>query len=103
MQDRTACRLEELVKEAKSMLSGASGCYPDADRRALTDMSFYSHACLQFAATEEEQKTLRTENRVINLNAGNYSLDRGWLDVPRRSKVTGAVIGDETDRITCFT
>ena len=79
------------------MDSGVEGYF---DASTQWHLSSYSHACLQFAATEEEQKTLRTKNRVINLNAGNYSLDRGWLDVPRRSKVTETVIGDETDRIT---
>lgn len=47
----------------------------------------YSHACLQFAATAEEQKIYRKDNKVINLNAGNYSLDRGWWDVPHICRV----------------
>lgn len=47
----------------------------------------YSHACLQFAATAQEQVKYRKDNKVINLNAGNYSLDQGWWDVPRICRV----------------
>lgn len=82
------------------MDSGIEGYF---DASTQWHLSSYSHACLQFAAAEEEQETMRTENRVINLNAGNYSLDRGWLDVPRRSKVTEAIVGEGTDRITLET
>lgn len=79
------------------MDSGIEGYF---DTSTQWHLSSYSHACLQFAATEEEQKTMRAENNIINLNAGNYSMDRGWLDVPRKSRVTEVVIGKETDSIT---
>lgn len=52
-------------------------------------LSSYAHACLQFAATGEDDRTFRKEQgTAINLSAGNYSLDRGWLDVPGTCRVT---------------
>lgn len=79
------------------MDSGIEGYF---DTSTQWHLSSYSHACLQFAATEEDLKAMRTDNRIINLNAGNYSLDRGWLDVPRVSESVEAEIGIKTDKIT---
>ncbi len=62
-------------------------------------LSSYSHACLQFAVTSEEQSRYRRKENGINLSAGNYSLDRGWWDVPRICRVLGAETGEETDSI----
>lgn len=56
----------------------------------------YSHACLQFAATVEEQIIYRKDTESINLDAGNYSLDRGWWDVPRICRVLGVKAEEET-------
>lgn len=57
------------------------------DTSAQWHLSSLAHACLQFAATQEEYRRPGRDIREINLDAGNYSLDRGWLDVPRMSKV----------------
>lgn len=62
-------------------------------------ISSYSHACLQFAVTPEEQSRYRRKENGINLTAGNYSLDRGWWDVPRVCRVLKAETGEETDSI----
>lgn len=45
-------------------------------------LSSYSHACVQFAATVQDQMQANRNKRPINLDAGSYSLDRGWLDTP---------------------
>lgn len=66
------------------MDSGIEGYFDTSTQWHLYSLS---HACLQFAATGEERRSMRREEQEINLNAGNYSLDRGWLDVPRMSKV----------------
>lgn len=79
------------------MDSGIEGYF---DASTQWHLSSYSHACLQFAATEEEMRSLRVpEGGMINLNAGNYSLDRGWLDVPRIGLVKEVSIGEEYDSI----
>lgn len=78
------------------MDSGIEGYF---DVSTQWHLSSYSHACLQFAASEAEKKTLRVRNDRINLNAGNYSLDRGWLDVPRKSQVLEVRSGESEDKI----
>lgn len=45
----------------------------------------YSHACMQFSA--KQQVRGKANGGEINLTAGTYSLERGWLDTPRSSKV----------------
>lgn len=79
------------------MDSGIEGYF---DASTQWHLSSYSHACLQFAATGEECQSMRRAERAINLSAGNYSLDRGWLDVPRRSKVEEVSIGKDYDKIS---
>lgn len=79
------------------MDSGIEGYF---DTSTQWHLSSLSHACLQFAATGEERRSLRTDSRVINLTAGNYSLDRGWLDVPRISKVKEVWAGGEKEGIS---
>ncbi len=79
------------------MDSGIEGYF---DASTQWHLSSYSHACLQFAATKEEMRSLRVPaGGMINLNAGNYSLDRGWLDVPRIGQVKEVSIGKEYDSI----
>lgn len=58
----------------------------------------YSHACLQFATAQTEIRT--DDTGVINLSAGTFSLERGWADVPRSSRVLDIRLGTETDSIT---
>ena len=79
------------------MDSGVEGYF---DASTQWHLSSFSHACLQFAATEEERRGLRTDSRVINLTAGNYSLDRGWLDVPRVSEVEEVKVGCREEMIS---
>ncbi len=78
------------------MDSGIEGYF---DASTQWHLSSYAHACLQFAATKEEQQTMRNTSRVINLSAGNFSLDRGWLDVPKVCKVKEVLITEEQDQI----
>lgn len=79
------------------MDSGIEGYF---DASTQWHLSSYSHACLQFAATQEEQRSERVREGAINLNAGNYSLDRGWLDAPRVSKVLRTEITAHQDSIS---
>lgn len=79
------------------MDSGIEGYF---DASTQWHLSSYSHACLQFAATQEEQQSERVQEGSISLNAGNYSLDRGWLDVPRVSKVLWTKITAHQDSIS---
>lgn len=79
------------------MDSGIEGYF---DASTQWHLSSYSHACLQFAATEEDQRNRKAEQGMINLDAGNYSLERGWLDVPYTSKVLEVSAGEKEERIT---
>ena len=74
------------------MDSGIEGYF---DASTQWHLSSYSHACLQFAATKEEQSRYRVEEGAINLSAGNYSMDRGWWDVPRNCKVLNVETTEE--------
>lgn len=68
------------------MDSGIEGYF---DASTQWHLSSYAHACLQFAASKEDDRTFRkAQGAAINLSAGNYSLDRGWLDVPGTCRVT---------------
>ncbi len=79
------------------MDSGIEGYF---DASTQWHLCSYSHACLQFAATEEDRKAKQKSSGAINLSAGNYSLDRGWLDVPRTCKVLEVVTGEAEEQIT---
>lgn len=79
------------------MDSGIEGYF---DASTQWHLSSYSHACLQFAANREEKDRCRVPEGAINLNAGNYSLDRGWLDVPRTCRVAETRIGEACEGIT---
>ncbi|WP_339316427.1 heparinase II/III family protein [Paenibacillus sp. FSL R10-2734] len=61
-------------------------------------ISSYSHACMQFATANKHIK--RYSGGAINLSAGTYSLERGWVDVPKASEVLGVSLGEATDHIT---
>lgn len=58
----------------------------------------YSHACVQFATKQSKLK--ERGNGFINLNAGTYSAERGWVDVPTESKVIEYKLSDDLDQIT---
>ncbi|WP_245864591.1 heparinase II/III domain-containing protein [Paenibacillus donghaensis] len=77
------------------MDSGIEGYF---DSSTSWHISSYSHACLQFAT----RQTAMPENKsgAINLSAGTYSLERGWVDVPRNSRVLDVKLSEEADSIT---
>lgn len=76
------------------MDSGIEGYF---DASTPWHISSYSHACVQFETkrTAEGMK----ENGFINLSAGSYSLKRGWVDVPRTSKVAECIVGEDIEKI----
>lgn len=77
------------------MDSGIEGYF---DSTTNWHVSSYSHACVQF---QTKQTYLATNKvREINLSAGTYSLERGWVDVPRTSRVLDCKLGEEVDEIT---
>ena len=55
----------------------------------------YSHAVMQFEAAPHGP--IKKTAGFINLNAGTYSLERGWNDEPDCSKVTQLCLRDKTD------
>lgn len=57
----------------------------------------YSHACVQFASGQNYIPS--TQPQPINLTAGTFSLERGWLDVPRTSRVLEVNLGKELESI----
>lgn len=77
------------------MDSGIEGYF---DSSTSWHISSYSHACMQFSTkrTHIEKSGLGE----INLTAGTYSLERGWVDVPRTSKVIECSIGGDVETIT---
>lgn len=79
------------------MDSGIEGYF---DTSTQWHLSSLSHACMQFAATQEEREHLRKDGLEINLSAGNYSLNRGWLDVPCKAKVEEVRLGGKEEIIT---
>lgn len=79
------------------MDSGIEGYF---DTSTQWHLSSYSHACVQFAASKEDKRAGKETGKKINLDAGTYSLDRGWLDVPRTCKVTASETGTQMERIT---
>ncbi|WP_246552928.1 heparinase II/III domain-containing protein [Paenibacillus tritici] len=64
------------------MDSGIEGYF---DSSTSWHICSYSHACVQFAAKKNYVPASRIE--PINLSAGTFSLERGWVDVPRTSQV----------------
>ncbi|MDL2300990.1 heparinase II/III-family protein [Lachnospiraceae bacterium OttesenSCG-928-D06] len=60
-------------------------------------LSSYSHACMQFGTKKQKR---RSQNcGFINLSAGTYSLERGWVDVPDSSEVLEVETGGKKERI----
>jgi len=77
------------------MDSGIEGYF---DSSTSWHISSYSHACLQFAT---KQTVIPKDNSgAINLSAGTYSLERGWVDVPRTSRMLDVKLSDNADSIT---
>ncbi len=77
------------------MDSGIEGYF---DSSTQWHISSYSHACLQFAT--EQTVIPKPVGDAINLTAGTYSLERGWVDVPRVSRVLGTVLCGDAESIT---
>nr|WP_306812997.1 heparinase II/III family protein [Paenibacillus soyae] len=77
------------------MDSGIEGYF---DSSTSWHISSYSHACLQFATTRSDIS--KHGEGMINLSAGTYSLERGWVDVPRTSRVLNVSLGDSVESIT---
>jgi hypothetical protein len=77
------------------MDSGIEGYF---DSSTSWHISSYSHACMQFSTQKTIQEKLG--NGTINLSAGTYSLERGWVDVPKISKVLKSSLSSHVDTIT---
>jgi hypothetical protein len=77
------------------MDSGIEGYF---DSSTSWHISSYSHACMQFAT--KQSQIIKSGSGAINLSAGTYSLERGWVDVPRTSRVVRSELGDDMDSIT---
>lgn len=77
------------------MDSGIEGYF---DSSTPWHISSYSHACLQFATRRTDRPT--AAGGSINLSAGTYSLERGWVDVPPTSKVLERSLGNAVESIT---
>lgn len=79
------------------MDSGVEGYF---DASVQWHLSSYSHGCMQFAASKEDRECRKEDQDQINLDAGNYSLDRGWLDVPYTSEVLEVTADEKEERMT---
>lgn len=77
------------------MDSGIEGYF---DSTTSWHLSSYSHACMQFSTKQIYIERPRSPS--INLSAGTYSLERGWVDVPRTSKVLECTLGEVIDFIS---
>jgi hypothetical protein len=77
------------------MDSGIEGYF---DSSTSWHICSYSHACLQFATRRTD--ILEQADGAINLSAGTYSLERGWVDVPRSSKMLEHRLGETVESIT---
>lgn len=77
------------------MDSGMEGYF---DSSTPWHISSYSHACLQFATRRTDRPV--SAGGAINLSAGTYSLERGWVDVPPMSKVLARSFGQAVENIT---
>lgn len=61
-------------------------------------ISSYSHSVMQF---ETGRKAVReNKEEFVNLSAGDYSIQRGWSDGPKDSKVIGCEMKNGLDRLT---
>jgi len=78
------------------MDSGIEGYF---DSSTQWHISSYSHACLQFATTKNTKQLNQSMHEEINLTAGTYSLERGWVDVPRTSEVLDCQLQNDIDMI----
>lgn len=76
------------------MDSGIEGYF---DSSTSWHISSYSHACMQFATKRTHVE--KSGQGAINLSAGTYSLERGWVDVPRTSLVLDSSIGQDVELI----
>ncbi|WP_168121711.1 heparinase II/III family protein [Paenibacillus sp. HB172176] len=79
------------------MDSGIEGYF---DSSTSWHISSYSHACLQFATQQKPSDIRKAGDGAINLSAGTYSLERGWADVPRTSRVLDVRLSESIDSIT---
>ncbi|TCM99740.1 heparinase II/III-like protein [Paenibacillus sp. BK033] len=77
------------------MDSGIEGYF---DSSTSWHISSYSHSCLQFAT--KFTNIPKQGTGAINLSAGTYSLERGWADVPRTSRVLEVTRNDSVESIT---
>jgi hypothetical protein len=77
------------------MDSGIEGYF---DSSTSWHISSYSHACVQFAT--KQTVIPKQGSGAINLSAGTYSLERGWVDVPRTSRVLECTLGSDVDMIS---
>ncbi|MGG4484047.1 heparinase II/III domain-containing protein [Paenibacillus illinoisensis] len=77
------------------MDSGIEGYF---DSSTQWHLSSYSHACLQFA-TRQNSIPIDSGNK-INLSAGTFSLEKGWVDVPKCSRVLDVHLGGDVESIT---
>lgn len=77
------------------MDSGIEGYF---DSSTSWHISSYSHACVQFASSRGRVNPERIAS--INLSAGSFSMERGWVDVPRVSRVLDCRVGGEVERIS---
>ncbi|MDR6879584.1 heparinase II/III family protein [Bacillus sp. 3255] len=86
-----------LYKDAVPLVmdSGIEGYF---DSSTSWHISSYSHACVQFAT--KRTGIPKDSSGSINLSAGTYSLERGWVDGPRSSRVLDIKLGDTVDSIT---
>lgn len=79
------------------MDSGIEGYF---DSSASWHICSYSHACVQFASQQKFSPSAAMEPETINLSAGTFSLERGWVDVPRSSRVVAVREEQEVESIT---
>jgi hypothetical protein len=76
------------------MDSGIEGYF---DSSTSWHISSYSHACMLFSTKDKNIETAR--QGMVNLTAGNYTKERGWVDVPKTSKVLECNIGGDIESI----
>lgn len=76
------------------MDSGIEGYF---DSSTSWHISSYSHSCMQFSTRKIHRKV---STGAINLSAGTYSLERGWVDTPKTSRVLDCTIGTDIESIS---
>lgn len=77
------------------MDSGIEGYF---DSSTQWHLSSYSHACMQF--TTNHRTIAPDTTSMINLSAGTFSLEKGWVDVPKISRVRDVQLGGDVESIT---